>query len=73
LTHVNGIHETQAAKGVYGANRICYLSPVARRLRLRAQRIAAPDALRVTYKITMEIESGKRPACVTEVIGQHYR
>jgi len=46
---------------------------VARRLRLRAQRIAAPDALRVTYKITMEIESGKRPACVAEVIGQHYR
>jgi hypothetical protein len=39
----------------------------------RAHRIAAPDALRVTYKITMEIESGKRPACVAEVIGQHYR
>ena len=31
-----------------------------------------PDALRGTYKVTMEIEGGKRPACV-EVIGQHYR
>ena len=32
-----------------------------------------PNALRVTYKVTIEIEGGKRPACVAEVIGQHYR
>jgi hypothetical protein len=32
-----------------------------------------PDALRVTYKVTIELEGGKRPACVAEVIGQHYR
>jgi hypothetical protein len=25
------------------------------------------------YKVTIEIEGGKRPACVAEVIGQHYR
>jgi len=28
-----------------------------------------PNALRVTYKVTIEIEGGKRPACVAEVIG----
>jgi hypothetical protein len=33
----------------------------------------SPDALRVTYQVTIEIEGGKRPACVAEVIGQHYR
>jgi hypothetical protein len=32
-----------------------------------------PDALRVTYKVTIELEGGKHPACVAEVIGQHYR
>jgi hypothetical protein len=29
--------------------------------------------LRVTYQVTIEIEGGRRPACVAEVIGQHYR
>jgi len=29
-------------------------------------------ALRVTYKVTIEIEGRERPACVAEVIGQHY-
>jgi acyl dehydratase len=63
----------------YGANRIRYLTPVpaGSRLRGRVTVIAAedvpPDALRVTYKVTIEIEDGKRPACVAEVIGQHYR
>jgi acyl dehydratase len=63
----------------YGANRIRYLSPVPAGSRLRA-RVAVmqaedvpPDALRVAYKVTIEIEGGKRPACVAEVIGQHYR
>jgi hypothetical protein len=32
-----------------------------------------PDALRVTYNLSIEIECGKRPACVSEVISQHYR
>jgi len=63
----------------YGANRIRYLTPVPAGSRLRA-RVAVmeaedvpPDALRVTYKVTIELEGGKRPACVAEVIGQHYR
>jgi acyl dehydratase len=62
----------------YGANRIRYLSPVPAGSRLRARvgvlqaEDVPPDALRVTYKVTIEIEGGKRPACVAEVIGQHY-
>ena len=63
----------------YGANRVRYLTPVAAGSRLRG-RLAVlqaedvpPDALRATYKVTIEIEGGERPACVAEVIGQHYR
>jgi acyl dehydratase len=63
----------------YGANRIRYLTPVPAGSRLRARvsvmeaEDVPPDALRVTYKVTIELEGGKRPACVAEVIGQHYR
>jgi len=63
----------------YGANRIRYLTavPAGSRLRGRVTVVAAedvpPDALRVTYNVTIEIEGGKRPVCVAEVIGQHYR
>jgi acyl dehydratase len=63
----------------YGANRIRYLSPVPAGSRLRGRvtvteaKDVPPDALRVTYIVTIEIEGGKRPACVAEVIGQHYR
>jgi acyl dehydratase len=78
------IREIIGVKGLkntlnYGANRIRYLTPVPAGSRLRA-RVAVteaedvpPDALRVTYKVTIELEGGKRPACVAEVIGQHYR
>jgi acyl dehydratase len=78
------IREIIGVKGLkntpnYGANRIRYLTPVPAGSRLRA-RVAVteaedvpPYALRVTYKVTIELEGGKRPACVAEVIGQHYR
>jgi acyl dehydratase len=62
----------------YGANRIRYLTPVpaGSRLRGRTTIVAAEDAppngLRVTYGLTIEIEGGKRPACVAELIGVHY-
>jgi len=62
----------------YGANRIRYLSPVpaGSRLRARTSIVAAEDAppngLRVSYGLTIEIEGGKRPACVAELIGVHY-
>jgi acyl dehydratase len=63
----------------YGANKIRYLSPVPAGSRLRARvgivraEDVPPDALRVIYDVSIEIEGGKRPACVAEVIGQHYR
>ena len=51
--------------------------PAGSRLRGRVAVTAAedvpPDALRVTYNVSIEIEGGKCPACVAEVIGQHYR
>lgn len=62
----------------YGANRIRYLAPVpaGSRLRGRISIIEAvdvpPDALRVTYKLTIEIDGSEKPACVAELIGQHY-
>ena len=55
----------------YGANRIRYLTPVPAGSRLRARvtvmeaEDVPPDALRVTYKVTIELEGGKRPACVS--------
>src|SRR5262245_54893126 len=63
----------------YGANRIRYLAPVPAGARLRG-RIAIsaaedvpPDALRVTYGVTIEMKGGERPACVAELIALHYR
>ena len=51
--------------------------PAGSRLRGRVSILEAqdvpPNALRVTYKVAIEIEGGERPACVAEVIGQHYR
>ena len=63
----------------YGANRIRYLAPVPSGSRLRGRvsiadaEDVAPDGLRVTYAVTTEIEGGKRPACVAELIALHYR
>jgi len=62
----------------YGANKIRYLTPVPAGSRLRGRvsileaQDVPPNALRVTYKVTIEIEGGERPACVADVIGQHY-
>jgi acyl dehydratase len=63
----------------YGADRIRYLSPVPAGSRLRGRiTIAAaedvpPDGLRVNYHLVVEIEGGKRPACVAELIALHLR
>jgi acyl dehydratase len=63
----------------YGSNRIRYMSTVPAGSRLRgriaiaAAEDAPPDGLRVTYRVTVEIEGGKRPACIAEVISVHYR
>lgn len=78
------IRSTIGLKGLrntlnYGANKIRYLTPVPAGSRLRGRVMVLetqdvpPDALRVTYKVTIELEGNQRPACVAEVIGQHYR
>jgi acyl dehydratase len=62
----------------YGADRIRYLAPVPAGPRLRGRLTVAeaeevpPDGLRVNYRLTIEIEGGKRPACVAELIALHY-
>jgi acyl dehydratase len=63
----------------YGADRIRYLSPVPAGSRLRGRTTIAeaedvpPDGLRVHYHLVVEIEGGKRPACVAELIALHLR
>lgn len=63
----------------YGADRIRYLSPVPAGSKLRGRVTIAetedvpPDGLRVHYHLTVEIENGKRPACVAELIALHLR
>ena len=63
----------------YGADRIRYLSPVPAGSRLRGRTTIAevedvpPDALRVHYRLVVEIEGGERPACVAELIALHLR
>src|SRR5262245_17504053 len=63
----------------YGADRIRYLTPVQAGSRLRGRTTIAevedvpPDGLRVNYHLVIEIEGGKRPACVAELIALHMR
>jgi acyl dehydratase len=63
----------------YGADRIRYLSPVPAGSKLRGRVAVAeaedvpPDGLRVNYHLVIEIEGGKRPACVAELIALHLR
>ena len=63
----------------YGADRIRYLAPVPAGSRLRGRVTIAeaedvpPDGLRVNYHLVIEIEGGKRPVCVAELIALHYR
>ena len=78
------IREVMGLKGLrntlnYDADRIRYLSPVPAGSRLRGRLTVAqtedvpPDGLRVNYHLVIEIEGGKRPACVAELIALHYR
>jgi acyl dehydratase len=63
----------------YGADRVRYLAPVPAGSRLRGRITIAevedvpPDGLRVNYHLVIEIEGGKRPACVAELIALHMR
>jgi len=78
------IRSVMALKGLkntlnYGADRIRYLLPVPAGSRLRGRITIAeaedvpPDGLRVNYHLVVEIEGGKRPACVAELIALHLR
>ena len=61
----------------YGANRIRYLAPVPAgsrqrgRISIKAADDAPPNGLRITYDFTIEIDCGRRPACVAEMIAVH--
>jgi len=63
----------------YGADRVRYLAPVPAGSRIRGRTSIAevedvpPDGLRVNYHMVIEIEGGKRPACVADLIALHYR
>ena len=63
----------------YGADRIRYLAPVPAGSKLRGRVTVAeaedvpPAGLRVNYHLVIEIEGGKKPACVAELIALHYR
>jgi acyl dehydratase len=63
----------------YGADRIRYLAPVPAGSRLRGRVTIAeaedvpPDGLKVNYHLVIEIDGGKRPACVAELIALHMR
>jgi len=63
----------------YGSNRVRYMTPVPAGTRLRGRvRIeeataVEPDGLRVTYNTTVELDGGKRPACVANTIAVHYQ
>src|SRR3979411_189226 len=63
----------------YGADRIRYLAPVPAgskrrgRVTISEAEDVPPDGLRVNYHLVIEIEDGKRPACVAELIALHYR
>jgi acyl dehydratase len=78
------IREVMGLKGLkntlnYGADRIRYLAPVPAGSRLRGLVTIAetedvpPDGLKVNYHLVIEIEGGKRPACVAELIALHMR
>src|SRR3954467_8526746 len=63
----------------YGADRIRYLQPGPAGSKLRGRVTVAetedvpPEGLRVNYHLVIEIEGGKKPACVAELMSVYYR
>ena len=51
----------------------CQSHSVLGRIFIKAADDAPANGLRVTYDVAIEIEGGKRPACVAEMIAVHYR
>ena len=54
------------------ASRGCFVGREHFRRSPAAAQDVPPHALRVTYRVTIEIEGRERLACVAEVIGQHH-
>ena len=61
----------------YGTNKVRFPSPVRVNSRVRARTVLSAaekigEAVQITYLITVEIEGGEKPACVTEFLARVY-
>lgn len=61
----------------YGTNKVRFPAPVRVNARIRARTVLAAaekigEAVQITYLITVEIEGGDKPACVTEFLARVY-
>lgn len=61
----------------YGTNKVRFPAPVRVNSRIRARTLLAAtekigEAVQITYRITVEIENGEKPACVTEFLARVY-
>ena len=61
----------------YGTNKVRFPAPVRVNARIRARTVLAAaekigEAVQITYLITVEIEGGEKPACVTEFLARVY-
>lgn len=62
----------------YGADYLRFIAPVpvGSRLRcageIRKVEVVKDDAVQATYRLTMEIEGGDRPACVVDAIARYF-
>ena len=61
----------------YGTNKVRFPAPVRVHSRIRARTVLSAaekigEAVQITYLITVEIEGGEKPACVTEFLARVY-
>lgn len=61
----------------YGTNKVRFPAPVRVNSRIRARTVLAAtekigEAVQIIYRITVEIENGEKPACVTEFLARVY-
>jgi acyl dehydratase len=61
----------------YGTNKVRFPAPVRVNSRIRARTVLSTaekigEAVQITYLITVEIEGGEKPACVTEFLARVY-
>jgi acyl dehydratase len=61
----------------YGLDRVRFPAPVKAGSRIRARTVLkevtdVPGALQLVREVTVEVEGGKKPACVAETVGRLY-